>query len=146
MASGSCQRGFTYLYALLLVAVSGAAMVSFAAAWSSTREREKLAELRWVGNQFRQAIGLYYERSPGSVKRFPEKLEDLLEDRRFLTTQRYLRRIYTDPLTGKADWELLPAPTGGFSGVRSRRGDGADFVYQPQTSAGLTGTANGPRL
>lgn len=137
MASGSRQRGFTYLYALLLVAVSGAALASFAGAWSHAREREKEAELRWAGNQFRQAIGLYYERSPGGVKRFPDRLEDLLEDRRFLTTQRYLRRIYADPTTGRADWELLPAPGGGFKGVRSPSGRGADFEYQPQTSVGL---------
>jgi type II secretory pathway pseudopilin PulG len=128
MASGSRQQGFTYLYALLLVAVSGAALASFAGVWSSAREREKEAELRWVGNQFRQAIGLYYERSPGSVKRFPDKLEDLLEDRRFLTTQRYLRRVYADPVTGKADWEPIAAPGGGVMGVRSRAG--SEFVYQ----------------
>src|ERR1051325_9688158 len=88
MASGDGQRGFTYLAALLLVAASGAVLASFAGAWSNAREREKRAEMRWIGNQFRQAIGLYYERSPGTVKRFPEKLEDLLEDRRFATTQR----------------------------------------------------------
>lgn len=128
MASGDGERGFTYLGALLLVAVSGAALAAFAGAWSHAREREKQAELRWVGGQFRQAIGLYYERSPG-VKRYPERLEDLVEDKRFLTTQRYLRRVYADPVTGKADWELIPAPAGGMMGVRSRAGDG--FSYEP---------------
>src|SRR5262245_31243619 len=120
MAIGSRQRGFTYLAALLLVAVGGASLAAFAAAWSDLRQREKVAELRWVGGQFRQAIGLYYERSPGGVKRFPEKLEDLLEDKRFLTTQRYLRRLYPDPLTGKSDWELVLDSGSGISGVRSR--------------------------
>lgn len=129
MASGSRQRGFTYLTALLLVAVSGAALASFAGAWSHAREREKQAELRWVGGQFRQAIGLYYQRSPGTAKRYPERLEDLLEDKRFLTTQRYLRRIYPDPTTGKAQWAFVTAPGGGIKGVRS--GD-RSFVYEPQ--------------
>lgn len=119
MSSGSRQRGFTYLIALLLVAVAGAGFVSIAEIWSHARQREKEAELVWIGNQFKQAIALYYHRSPGAGKRYPERLEDLLEDRRFLTPQRYLRRIYVDPMTGKADWNLIAAPGGGFMGVRS---------------------------
>ena len=137
MASGSRQRGFTYLSALFLVAVSGVALAAFAGAWSQVREREKHAELYWVGGQFRQAIGLYYERSPGAVKRYPEHLDDLIEDKRFLTVQRYLRRVYADPVTGKKDWELVPAPGGGFMGVRSpaQRSEWS-FVYEPPSSRG----------
>lgn len=146
MSSGSRQSGFTYLTALLLlVAVVGAGLASIAEIWSHARQREKEAELLWIGNQFKQAIGLYYQRSPGAVKRYPEKLEDLVEDRRFLTTQRYLRRIYADPMTGKAEWALIAAPAGGFVGVRSlstkaplrRRSDTAGnysdwkFIYEP---------------
>ena len=119
MSSGSRQRGFTYLAAMLLVAAVGASLASAAELWSHARQREKEAELLWIGAQFTQAIGLYYHRSPGSVKRYPEKLEDLLEDKRHLITQRYLRKIYTDPMTGKAEWGTVPAPGGGIMGVRS---------------------------
>jgi type II secretory pathway pseudopilin PulG len=119
MSSGRRQRGFTYLCALLIVAVAGAGLAAIAELWSHARQREKEAELLWIGNQFKQAIGLYYQRSPGAVKRYPEKLEDLLEDRRFVSTQRYLRRIYTDPMTGKAEWGLISAPGGGVMGMRS---------------------------
>jgi alkylation response protein AidB-like acyl-CoA dehydrogenase len=138
----------TYLAALLLIAVTGAALGAFAEAWSHARQREKEAELIWVGNQFKQAIGLYYQRSPGSVKRYPEKLEDLLEDKRHLTTQRYLRKIYVDPMTGAADWERISAPEGGIMGVRSasktisiRAELGAlngnwRFAYEPPTVVG----------
>ncbi len=119
MSSGRRQRGFTYLCALLLVAVTAAGLAAIAELWSHARQREKEAELLWIGNQFKQAIGLYYQRSPGTVKRYPEKLEDLLEDRRFVNTQRYLRRIYTDPMTGKAEWALISAQGGGIIGVRS---------------------------
>jgi type II secretory pathway pseudopilin PulG len=103
------QGGFTYLTAILLIAVAGASLGLVAESWTHARQREKEAELIWVGNQFKQAIGLYYQRSPGVVKRYPEKLEDLLEDKRFLTMQRYLRRIYADPITGKALWADLRA-------------------------------------
>ncbi len=119
MSSGNAQRGFTYLVALLLIAASGFGLASLAEAWSHARQREKEAELLWIGEQFKQAIALYYQRSPDMVKRYPEKLDDLLEDRRFATPQRYLRRVYVDPMTGKAEWDLIAAPGGGFMGVRS---------------------------
>jgi type II secretory pathway pseudopilin PulG len=119
MSSGRRQRGFTYLCALLLVALAGAGLAAISELWSHARQREKEAELLWIGNQFKQAIGLYYQRSPGAVKRYPEKLEDLLEDRRFVSTQRYLRRIYPDPMTGKAEWGLISVLGGGIMGVHS---------------------------
>ncbi|MGB3934164.1 MAG: type II secretion system protein, partial [Burkholderiales bacterium] len=115
MSSGR-QRGFTYLAALFFVAVAGLGLAVTGELWSHARQREKETELAWVGQQFRQAIGLYYQRSPGAVKRYPERLEDLLEDKRYLTVQRYLRRVYADPITGKADWGLVPAPGGGIMG------------------------------
>jgi len=141
MSSGRTQSGFTYLCALLLVATTGAALGAAAEAWSHARQREKEAELIWVGNQFRQAIGLYYQRSPGTIKRYPATLEELLEDHRFVTTQRYLRRVYADPMTGKMEWGLVSAPTGGIMGVYSlskqaslRLGTTYDewrFMYEP---------------
>lgn len=82
------------------------------------------------------------------MKRYPEKLEDLLEDRRYLSVQRYLRKIYADPLTGKPEWSLIAAPGGGIMGIHSlseaapiRRADGAKkladwrFVYEPPAGA-----------
>ena len=141
---GADQRGFTYLTALLLVAALGVGLAATGELSSHARQREKEAELVWIGNQFTQAIGLYYQRTPGAVKRYPEKLEDLLEDRRYLSMQRYLRKIYADPLSGKPEWGLVPAPGGGIMGIRSlsnstpiRQLDGAKnktgwrFVYEP---------------
>jgi type II secretory pathway pseudopilin PulG len=140
MSSGSQgqQSGFTYVFALLLVALTGAGAAAIAETWSHARQREKEAELRWVGNQIKQAIGLYYQRSPGTLKRYPESLENLLEDRRFLTMQRYLRRLYADPLTGKADWQLVLSPAGGIMGVRSKgRAVTLEpvFVYEPPVTS-----------
>jgi hypothetical protein len=109
----SRQRGVTYLAVLFFIAASGAMLAATGIIWSHERQRQKEAELLWVGNQFKQAIGLYYQRSPGSVKRYPANLGDLL------TTQRYLRQIYRDPMTGKAEWGLIAAPGGGIMGVHS---------------------------
>jgi type II secretory pathway pseudopilin PulG len=138
------QGGFTYLTALFLVAALGAGLAATGVVWSKARQREKEAELIWVGEQVRQAIGLYYQRSPGAMKRYPGKLEDLLEDRRYPNVQRYLRKIYADPVTGKRDWGLVLSSDGGVMGIRSlstaqsirERGNArtyADwkFVYEP---------------
>jgi len=113
------QSGVTYLLVLFFVAASSAMLAATAIIWSHERQRQKEEELIWIGNQFREAIGLYYQRTPGAVKRYPEKLEDLLEDKRYLTVARYLRKIYNDPVTGKSQWGLVPAPGGGIMGVRS---------------------------
>ena len=122
MRSGKPPRresGLTYLVVLFFVAASSAMLAATAVIWSHERQRQKEEELIWIGNQFREAIGLYYQRTPGAVKRYPGMLEDLLEDKRYLTLARYLRQIYRDPMTGKAQWGLIPAPDGGFMGVRS---------------------------
>lgn len=113
------QGGVTYLALLFFVAASGAALAATGTIWSHERQRDKERELLWIGNQFREAIALYYHRSPGAVKRYPDKLEDLLEDKRHLSTQRYLRKIFHDPMTGKPEWGLVPAPGGGIMGVYS---------------------------
>jgi len=119
MSAGSRQRGFTLAGALILIAVLGGGMAAYGELASHAAQREKEQELLFIGNQFRQAIGAYYERTPGGAKRFPQKLEDLLEDKRYPMPQRYLRRMYADPMTGKPQWGLIPAQDGGIMGIHS---------------------------
>jgi len=119
MSAGNRQNGFTLVGLLIVIAVMGAGMAAYGEIASHAAQREKQQELLFVGNQCRGAIGAYYERTPGVVKRFPQKLEDLLEDKRQPTPQRYLRRIYADPMTGKPQWGLIDAPGGGVMGVYS---------------------------
>jgi len=117
------ERGFTYIAVLLAVAISGALLATGSVVWSQQAQRERERELLLIGKEFRRAIGLYYERTPGAVKRYPEKLDDLLRDDRYLSMQRYLRRIYRDPITGKTEWGLVQASTGGIMGVYSLSND-----------------------
>jgi type II secretory pathway pseudopilin PulG len=119
MSAGRRERGFTLAGVLLLIGVLGAGMAAYGELASTAAQREKEQELLFVGHQFRQAISAYYERTPGLVKRFPQKLEDLLEDQRHAVPQRHLRRIYADPMTGKREWGLVEAPGGGILGVYS---------------------------
>jgi type II secretory pathway pseudopilin PulG len=118
MSAGK-QEGFTYLALLIAVAVGGAVLAAVGELTSHAQQREKEAELLFVGQQYREAIRAYYERSPGGAKRYPMKLEDLLADSRYPTAQRYLRRPYPDPMTGSAAWGLVDAPGGGIMGVYS---------------------------
>ncbi len=113
------QRGFTYLGLLFAVALAGVALAATGMLWSTERQREREKELLFIGGQFREAIASYYERSPGLVKRYPAKLDELLKDGRFLTMQRHLRRIYIDPMTGTRNWGMVPAPEGGVMGIFS---------------------------
>ncbi|MGM9491325.1 type II secretion system protein [Ideonella sp. YS5] len=112
------QRGFTYLGLLLAIALLGIGMVAASEVWVTTARRQRMEQLEWVGQQYVQAIGSYYENSPGQVKTYPTALEDLLEDRRFAFTRRHLRQFYANPFSGVADWELVRAAGGGIRGVR----------------------------
>ena len=122
-AIGSRSGGFTYLGLLFFIAIMGAALVAVAQVWHTEVRRQKEADLLFVGNQFRQAIGGYYERTPGTVKQFPKQLEDMMLDPRFPDVRRYLRKIYVDPITGKAEWGMVRAPDGGIVGVHSLSDD-----------------------
>jgi type II secretory pathway pseudopilin PulG len=114
-------RGFTYVGLLLAIALAGTALALAGTFWSTDARREKELELLFVGDQFRQAIAAYYDEVPaGQAHRFPAQLEDLLQDRRWPTTRRHLRRIYLDPMTGKRDWGLVQGTGGGIAGVYSK--------------------------
>lgn len=160
-------RGATYIAVLLFLAITTALLGTTATVWSKERARTREAELLWIGMEFREAIGRYYENSPGSVKIYPPSLEALIEDRRYLSLKRYLRRVYPDPMTREARWGLVRGPDGGIMGVHSlsearpikragfpivlRRFESATsyrewvFAYVPLTAGTAGGTA-APRL
>jgi len=111
--------GFTYVGLLIAVALMGLGLAAYGELYSHAAQREKEAELLFIGGQFRDAIASYYNRSPGT-KAYPKKIDDLLEDNRFPMPQHHLRQLYRDPMTESTDWGLVEAPGGGFMGVYSR--------------------------
>jgi type II secretory pathway pseudopilin PulG len=112
------HSGFTYLTALFAVAILAGGLALVGEVWETSAAREREAELLFVGHEYRKAIGLYYASTAGSPKRYPLSLEDLLKDPRQAATQRYLRKLYADPLGGK-EWGLVKASDGGIAGVYS---------------------------
>jgi type II secretory pathway pseudopilin PulG len=113
------QAGFTYLAALLLVAIMGAVLGATATVWHTMNRRDKEQDLLFIGHEFRKAIRLYYDRSPGGARQYPKTLEDLLLDKRQTGVVRYLRRVYADPLTGKKEWGIVKGPGDTIMGVYS---------------------------
>lgn len=113
------HRGLMYLALLFVIAISAIALAGQGSWWSVERQRDKEQDLLFVGDQFRQAIARYYESSPGPIKRYPASLDELTQDRRVLPERQHLRRIYADPVTGRAVWGQLRASDGGVMGVYS---------------------------
>lgn len=118
MVSRHGQLGLTYLWMLFLVFLLGLGLGKSLEVYSTVLKREKEAELLYVGGLYREAIRQYYLSSPGSMRRFPATLEDLLKDPRSLVTRRYLRHLIPDPISGEKFVPVV-APQGGIWGVRS---------------------------
>jgi hypothetical protein len=101
-------RGFAYIWTLLLVAVMGVGLVVASELHATAARRDKERELLFIGHEFRNALGRYYDSTPADGRpRYPLTLQELLRDPRFANARRHLRRVYADPVTGKAQWGLL---------------------------------------
>jgi type II secretory pathway pseudopilin PulG len=115
----SGRAGFTYMGMLVIIMIIGITSAVVGQSWKIAAKREKEKELLWRGHQFRLAINRYYQArlkgkaaagAPVNASYYPTELTDLLKDPNAPGTVRYIRKIYTDPMTGKADWALDPPP------------------------------------
>jgi type II secretory pathway pseudopilin PulG len=114
------ERGFTYLTVLFLVAFMGLGLAVAGEVWQTGLAREKEAQLLYVGGQYRRAIERYYL---SGLNQYPRSLEDLLLDPRKPNTERYLRKLYADPVSGKKEWGIVKSPDGGIMGIYSQSED-----------------------
>lgn len=115
-APAALQRGFTYLGLLFAVMVIGLMLTVAARVYRTTVQREREAQLLWVGHAYRMAISAYF----AAGHHYPATLHDLLIDDRFPVPKHYLRQLYPDPMTGHPDWTLILTPDqSGIQGVAS---------------------------
>lgn len=147
-------RGFTYLMLLWWVAIGSVMLAAIGQSWSIEMRRAREQELVFRGEQIRMALQHYHDAGPGDVKTYPRKLSDLLEDGRNGRPQRYLRRLWPDPITGSPDWGLIKegeqivgvfSPSGKVplappDGVRSYR----DWVFAAQGASAPSASASEP--
>jgi type II secretory pathway pseudopilin PulG len=108
--------GFTYVGLLALLVLLGLALAAAGEVSATAAQREREAQLLWVGHEYRAAIGRYWSQK----RAYPLTLQELLGSAPDAPLQvRYLRRLYPDPMTNAVDWVLVPAPSGGIMGVAS---------------------------
>jgi type II secretory pathway pseudopilin PulG len=110
------QRGFTYFGVLVLVLFIGLMLAAAGEVASQQAQREREAELLFIGHQYRDAIERYYRFN----HRFPVRLDDLVTDTAGgPVVTHYLRKRFHDPMAPDADWILIGAADGGIQGVAS---------------------------
>lgn len=114
------QRGFTYLLVLVMVAIIGYGLARAGLWWQTEAQRNREAELLFVGDQYRRAIERFLA-AQGNTPSFPRTLDDLLLDPRFADTRRYLRKRWPDPISPATEWGLIIDPeTRGIAGIYSQ--------------------------
>jgi type II secretory pathway pseudopilin PulG len=112
------MNGFTYIGALVFVAIMGVALNTAGGFWSTAVKREREQELLFAGDQIRKAIDSYYRETVGGrAPEYPHSLQDLLKDPRFPSVRRHLRRVYRNPLSKDGKWELILDKRGSIRGV-----------------------------
>jgi type II secretory pathway pseudopilin PulG len=107
--------GYTYIGLLMLVAAIGVMLSVVSEVWQTAQKRDKEEELLFVGDQFRRAIAFHVASSGG----YPHSLDDLVRDTRLPEVRRYLRKVYHDPFSGKAEWGLVQPDGKAITGVYS---------------------------
>lgn len=117
--TGNYQRGFIYIWLLMALTLLGLGLGRSLEIYHHELRREQEEQLLYIGNQYRLAIESYYNASPGMVKRYPLKLEDLLLDTRMLSVKRHIRALYKDPISGSLAWGLIRNRQGEIIGIHS---------------------------
>jgi type II secretory pathway pseudopilin PulG len=113
------NAGFTYIGLLIFVAMLGVVATASLGAGTSLQRHGAEAELLAIGLEFRAALKNYAEATPFGQPDAPKELAELLRDPRYPGVRRHLRRLYPDPLSGRAEWGVVRDPGGRIVGIHS---------------------------
>lgn len=107
------QAGFTYASVIILVMVIG--LVGATSLRLGTTLQRALAEqaLLDIGIEYSNALASYAAATPDGQPNYPNSFQELLKDPRSPQLKRHLRRVYVDPMTGKAEWGIVKANENG---------------------------------
>ncbi|AZP14624.1 type II secretion system protein [Undibacterium parvum] len=98
------SRGFSYLGLLILLVILSITTAASLQLGAIMTRRSAEQELLAIGQEFRDALSSYAAATPDGQPSAPQSLQDLLKDPRFPNVRRHLRKLYTDPITGKDEW------------------------------------------
>ena len=93
------EAGFILLMVLFLMVLLLIALAVAAPRVARSIQRDREMELVHRGEQYKRAIKLYYKRFGA----YPSSIDQLVNTNNI----RFLRKRYTDPITGKDDWRLI---------------------------------------
>lgn len=93
------EEGYILIAVLFLVALVLIGLAVAAPRMAQSIQRDKEIELVHRGEQYKRAIKLYYRK----FGTYPTSTDQLLNTNNI----RFLRKRYTDPITGKDDWRLI---------------------------------------
>jgi type II secretory pathway pseudopilin PulG len=136
--SSGREDGFTYVGLIVLVTIIGLVGAATLKADALLRRAAAEEELLEIGAAFSAALTSYAEATPRGQPQQPPSLEELLRDPRFPGTRRHLRKIFVDPITGKAEWGIVWLNKGGGTGFGGNGGGtGVLAVYSLSQSKPL---------
>ena len=107
------QAGFTYVGMVVFVTIIGLVGAATLKVGALLARAEAEHELLAIGAEFSEALASYAQATPPGQPQQPATLDALLRDPRFPAPRRHLRRIFVDPVTGRAEWGLVRAGEGG---------------------------------
>jgi type II secretory pathway pseudopilin PulG len=130
MPRASGEEGFLMAALLVGMAVTAIWMSTMLPTWRQQAQRQREDDLIFRGEQYARAIALYATKNNGAL---PTNIDDLVR-------QRYLRKKWKDPITGK-DFMVLGAGSvtqpGQGGGGEGRGGSGQGGTPAPQQGAGI---------
>jgi type II secretory pathway pseudopilin PulG len=118
-------RGVTYLLTMMAIVLIGISVTVVGKQWKTMIQREQEADLIAHGIEIQRAIAAYSAANKAPAipgERYPLTLEQLTKVNPNTITkipQRFLRKVYKDPIT-RGDWDYIPGESGGIKGVRSK--------------------------
>jgi len=113
----SADGGFTYLGLMVLVTIIGLVGAATLKADALLRRAAAENELLETGAAFGDALKRYADATPRGQPPYPPTLQELLKDPRVPGVRRHLRKIFVDPVTGKAEWGVVWVDPGSQRGV-----------------------------
>jgi type II secretory pathway pseudopilin PulG len=93
------EAGYMLIAVLFLVALILITLAVAAPKMAQSIQRDRELELVHRGEQYKRAIKLYYRK----FNAYPSSVDQLENTNQI----RFLRKRYTDPMTGKDDWKLI---------------------------------------